>query len=141
MVTLPEPGWLNVGVDLFHQGDLDAAEYRFRLLLQRLPEHAAARFMLGLIYLRKGRGGDGIALMEQALDRCPWNPRWRSDLARAYRLAGRDEDAAAVSRGRQATAQAEPDVAETPAVALDYLYLSEEFSCATHGPARSDADG
>ena len=97
MVTLPEPGWLNVGVDRYDDGDLDAAEYRFKQLLHYLPEHAAARFMLGLIYVRKGHRDDGIALMELALERCPWNRHWRSDLARAYRLDGRDPEAAALA--------------------------------------------
>ena len=56
-------------------------------LLHHLPAHAAAQFMLGLVYVRKGHHRDGIALMEQALERCPWNRHWRSDLAQAGRRA------------------------------------------------------
>jgi tetratricopeptide (TPR) repeat protein len=140
MVTLPEPGWLNVGVDHFRQGDLEAAEYRFRLLLHHLPEHAAARFMLGLICLRTSRADEGIALMEHALERCPWKSHWRSDLTRAYRLAGRGQDAAALARGHLATFDPEPGVGEMPAERLDYLFLSGESTCSTHGPARSGAN-
>ena len=81
------------------EGDLDGAEYHFKRLLHYLPEHAAARFMLGLIYVRKGHRDDGITLMELALERCPWNRHWRSDLARAYRMIGRDPKAAALARG------------------------------------------
>ena len=85
MVTLPEPGWLNVGVDRYHEGDLDAAEYRFKRLLHYLPEHAAARFMLGLVYVRKGHRDDGIALMERAARTLsvepPLAPRSRAGLS------------------------------------------------------------
>lgn len=89
MVTLPEPGLLNTGVDHYNKGELDAAEYRFKQLLRCVPQHAAANFMLGLIYVRKGYRDDGVSLMERAVDRCPWNRHWRSDLARASRS---DED-------------------------------------------------
>lgn len=96
MVTLPEPGLLDSGVALYREDRLDEAEYRFQQLRHHLPEHAAANFMVGLIYVRKGHLPDGIALMETALKRCPWNKNWRNDLARAYRMAGRPEQAAAL---------------------------------------------
>ena len=133
MVTLPKPGWLNAGVDDFRDGDLDAAEYRFKQLLQHLPEHAAARFMLGLTYLRKGHQDDAIPLMAQALERCPWNSHWRSDLARAYRLAGRDREAAAIIAGGETSdaLQAEATVGQEAADALDYLYLTRESTCSS----------
>jgi tetratricopeptide (TPR) repeat protein len=147
MVTLPEPGWLNAGVDLYRQGDLDAAEYRFKQLLHHLPEHAAACFMLGSIYVRKGHRDDGIALMERALDRCPWNRHWRSDLARAYRLAGRDADASALrsADGDAAVAaragpESGPGAAVAPALRLDYLFLSGETTCTSPGSSRSGAN-
>ncbi|MDQ8205598.1 sulfotransferase [Pelagicoccus sp. SDUM812003] len=93
MATLPEPGWLNQGVAHFNNKQLDDAERCFKQLLHHLPEHAAANFMLGLVYVSKGHLADGIELMYTAHERCPWNKNWRSDLARAYRLAG-DEKAA-----------------------------------------------
>jgi tetratricopeptide (TPR) repeat protein len=128
MVTLPEPGGLNIGVDHFRRGDLDAAEHRFKVLLHHLPEHAAARFMLGLIYVRRGHLCDGIALMEQALGSCPWNRRWRSDLAQAYRLAGQDQDAVALAadQGAQSASAPNAHTEEEPSTLLDYLFLSEE---------------
>ena len=135
MVTLPEPGWLSDGVDRYREGDLDAAEYRFRLLLQHLPEHAAARFMLGLIHVDKGHSDDGIALMTQALERCPWNRLWRDDLIRACELNGRMDDAAALAQER-ATVSAPAEVPtgrETPGDHLDYLYLSGESACPSSG--------
>lgn len=96
MVTLPEPGLLDHGVDLYRQDRLDEAEHRFQQLRHHLPEHAAAGFMLGLIWVRKGHLSDGIAHMEKALEHCPWNAHWRSDLAQAYRLAGLLDKAAAL---------------------------------------------
>lgn len=98
MLSLPEPGLLGEGVACYRAGDLDAAEHRFKQLLHHLPEHAAANFMVGLIYVHKGHLADGIALMEQGLERCPWNKNWRSDLLRACDLAG---DAQRAARWRQ----------------------------------------
>jgi tetratricopeptide (TPR) repeat protein len=130
MVTLPEPGWLNQGVDRYRNGDLNAAEYRFKRLLGYLPEHAAARFMLGLIYLRKGHPDDGITLMELALERCPWNRHWHSDLMQAYRMTGRDRDAAALARRNDTAASRDANPAEQPPTRLDYP-LCEESICSS----------
>lgn len=88
MLTLPEPGLLERGVALYRDEQLDAAERCFKQLLQHVPGHAAATFMVGLIDVRKGWLHEGIAQMEQALQRCPWNTDWRNDLARARALAG-----------------------------------------------------
>ena len=142
MVTLPEPGWLNSGVDHYRDGDLNASEYRFKQLLHYLPEHAGARFMLGLIHLHKGYREGGITLMTQALERCPWNRHWRSDLAQAYLMCGREQEAAALL-----AAGDDPSVdpvaghaAEEPAVRLDYLFLSGEATCARSTAAATGAD-
>ena len=131
MVTLPEPGWLNTAVHDYRQGDLDAAECRLKQLLQHLPEHAAACFMLGLIYVRKGHLDEGIPLMAQALERCPWNRNWRNDLAQAYRLAGRHQEAAAAldARNDSVAPDAEAYTEHAAESALDYLYLSGESTC------------
>jgi tetratricopeptide (TPR) repeat protein len=140
MVTLPEPGLLNVGVDRYRNGDLDGAEYRFKRLLHYVPQHAAAGFMLGLIYVRKGHRADGVALMEQAVERCPWNREWRRDLARAYRMDARDQAAALLDDrtdpvGRTAEARA----TDEHAIRLEYLFLSGESTCADSGSAVTGA--
>lgn len=96
MVTLPVAGLLENGVALYREEKLDDAEYHFKQLLHHLPKHAAATFMLGLIYLRKGHVSEGIALMLKAHEQCPWNAQWRDDLARAYELSGEPEKAAAL---------------------------------------------
>ncbi len=142
MVTLPEPGWLNSGVDRYRQGDLNASEYRFKQLLHYLPEHAAAVFMLGLIYLHKGYQEDGMTLMARALERCPWNRHWRSDLAQAYRMCGREHEAAALlAAGDHPSARPVAGHAgEEAAVRLDYLFLSGEATCSRSTAAATGAD-
>ena len=135
MVTLPEPGLLNTGVDLFRDGDLDGAEYRFKALLQHVSDHAAALYMLGLVYLQKGSLVEGVKLLEDALQRCPWNRHWRADLAEAYLLAGRGDDAHALKVGT--TVARPPSSAgqrsNSGPVGLDYLYFSEESACSSSG--------
>ena len=135
MVTLPEPGLLNTGVDLFRGGDLDGAEYRFKALLHHVSDHAAALYMLGLVYLQKGSLVEGVRLLEDALQRCPWNRHWRADLAEAYLLAGRSDDAHALKVGT--TVGWSPNSAghrsNSGPVGLDYLYFSEESACSSSG--------
>ena len=94
MITLPEPGFLTDGVALFRQDDLDGAELSFKKMLHHNPDHAACRYMVGLVYLRKGHLQDGIELIESALEKAPWHREWRDNLARAYRLAGEPDKAA-----------------------------------------------
>ena len=105
MVSLPVPGLLEQGVACYREKRLDDAEYRFQRLLHHLPEHAAANFMLGLVYVQKGHLRDGIALMEKGHARCPWNRNWRHDLAQAWDLAGEPDKAAAL-RARRSVADA-----------------------------------
>ena len=94
MAALPVPGLLETGVALYREDKLDEAEYHFKQLLHHLPSHAAATFMLGLVYVRKGHLDEGITLMRKAHELCPWNSQWRDDLARAYALSGEPEKAA-----------------------------------------------
>lgn len=96
MLTLPEPGWLNQGVEQYKADDLDGAEYTLKKLLHHIPEYGAAKAVLALIYLRKGHATEGVALLEQALQRCPWNKRWRADLVKALTILGDADKAAAV---------------------------------------------
>lgn len=94
MVALPVPGLLETGVARYREEKLDEAEHCFKQLLHHLPDHAAATFMLGLVYVRKGYLDEGIALMRKAHELCPWQSQWRDDLARAYGLSGEPEKAA-----------------------------------------------
>jgi len=104
MVRLPVAGWLVDGVALYKKEKLDDAEYLFKKLLHHVPEHAAANFMVGLIYVRKGHLEDGIKLMQKGHETCPWNKNWRNDLIQAYELAGKEDQAEALKKpqtGRQ----------------------------------------
>lgn len=88
MLNLPEPAMLTDAVALYKEDKLDDAEYGFKKLLHHIPEHAAAHFMLGLIYARKGHLADAIEHMETGHDKCPWNKNWRQGLVQAYEIQG-----------------------------------------------------
>jgi tetratricopeptide (TPR) repeat protein len=101
MITLPEPGWLNEGVGLYKEDKLDEAEYCFKKILHHLPEHAAANFMLGIIYARKNHLPEAIELMEKAHKKSPWNPEWRKDLIQAYEMNGEPEKAEELKQNKR----------------------------------------
>ncbi len=93
MITLPEPGFLTHGVDLFHQQKLDEAEMSFKKMLYHNPEHAACNYMLGLIYLRKGYFNEGIEKLEFAVKKAPWQTEWQDLLIQAYETTGMKDKA------------------------------------------------
>ena len=98
MLTLPEPGFLQTGVDCFHRGDLDQAELCFKKMLHHNPDHAACNYMVGLVYCRKGYLTDAIELFEKALEICPWHKEWRDNLRNAYLQTGQSAKAADIQR-------------------------------------------
>lgn len=81
MTSLPEPGYLGQGLAHFQSADFDAAERCFKLLLHFVPDHLAALFMLGKVYISKGFLNDGTDLMAQAVERAPWRKDWADTLA------------------------------------------------------------
>lgn len=93
MVTLPEPGLLTQGTALFQRQQYDDAEHCLKKLLHHVPEHAAACYLLGLVYLNKGYMAEGIEQLERALQRCPWQREWRDNLIRAYDAMGAHDKA------------------------------------------------
>lgn len=100
MISLPEPGLLPLAADAFNAGDLDQTELNVKKMLHHNPEHAACRYLLGLVYLRKGYFDEGILEIEAALENAPFHREWRESLAAAYRHVGRDEDADALTARR-----------------------------------------
>jgi tetratricopeptide (TPR) repeat protein len=88
MFSLPEPGFLTDGVELYRKGDLDGAELSFKKMLHHNPEHAACNYMVGLVYLSKNHPYDGISQLEKALKKAPWQKEWRENLIKAYELTG-----------------------------------------------------
>lgn len=123
MVSLPVPGMQTDGIACYRQGKLDEAEMLFKHLLHHVPEHATAHFMVGLIYVRKGHLVEGIEHMEKGYLACPWNARWRRDLAQAYELAGQPEKAQALMTrhvGTGDSAVSVMEVGQDDAVSLDF---------------------
>ncbi len=80
MISMPEPGWLLQGVAFFEKNQLDDAEMLFKKILHHNPEHAAATYMVGLVYVQKGHLDEGIALIEKAVDKAPWQKEWKANL-------------------------------------------------------------
>jgi tetratricopeptide (TPR) repeat protein len=93
MLTLPLPGFLQDGVALYREGKLRDAEISFKKLLHHNPEHAAASYMVGLVYCTAGHLDKAVPLLEAALKKCPWQKEWRDNLARAYGETGQPERA------------------------------------------------
>ncbi|MEM9621420.1 MAG: sulfotransferase, partial [Pseudomonadota bacterium] len=93
MINLPTPGWLTQGVAHFKAGQLDDCEMCVKKLLHHIPEHAAAKFMVGLVYVAKGHVLDGIDYLEQAVGQIPTQVAWKTDLLKAYEIAGIEDKA------------------------------------------------
>ena len=128
MLSLPQPGFLVEGVELFHQGDLDAAELSFKKMLHHNPEHAACRYMTGMVYLRKGHLPEGIEQIEQALEKTPWQREWSENLQKAYIEVGEHEKAAELESrvaGRQGAS--DPTNQENKNLHDDTAAVSGEF--------------
>lgn len=88
MLSLPEPGLLTSGVELYNKGKLDDAERCFRKMLQLNPKHAASLYMLGLVYMSKKHCQEGIEYLEQAVCIAPWQKAWFDVLNRACKQEG-----------------------------------------------------
>jgi tetratricopeptide (TPR) repeat protein len=101
VVTLPTPGMFEAGVGHLKEKRFRQAEEQFQKVLHHLPEHAAAKFLLGSTYVQTGYTEQGIPLMEQGYESCKWNKNWRKDLIRAYRLTGDTEKAEALMPKRR----------------------------------------
>jgi tetratricopeptide (TPR) repeat protein len=125
MLTLPEPGFLQTGVELYKKGDLDGAELNFKKMLHHNPVHAACHYMLGLVYLSKGHLQQGIVEIETALEKSPWHKEWRDNLGKAYVMAGEHEKAAELekrfSRKRKEVDEADNMDDEWPVDSEDYV--------------------
>lgn len=129
MVSLPIPGMLTDGIAHYRANRLDPAEQLFKCLLHHVPDHAAAHFMVGLIYVRKGHVADGVEHMEKGLKTCPWNTNWRHDLAQAYEVAGEPEKAQALKAAHRGPSDGvQSDTSEPIEAELDPLDYSFRIS-------------
>lgn len=115
MISLPVPGYLTDGVDLFHEKKFDDAERLFKTMLHFNPEHAAANYMVGLVYFNKGHVEEGIPFVEKALDKCPWHKEWRESLLEAFRVTNQpDKIAEWEQKGQQIELEAGLDEEKLP---------------------------
>lgn len=71
-----------------HAGDLDAADRVYRQILESDPQHAAARYLSGLIALQRGNLPAGIKAISAAIAVDNTQPMYHHHLAEAYRAAG-----------------------------------------------------
>ena len=74
-------------------GQYGFADRQLRALLAHRPADAASHWLLGVTQLEQGEIGEAIAILQQLLSRQPEFAEARVDLARAYRSAGRTEQA------------------------------------------------
>jgi protein O-GlcNAc transferase len=91
-LTTPEAAF-SEAIRLLETGALTTAEAAFERLLTILPEHHAARFLLGLCRFRQGRADSGLQTMQEALEQAPAMPLGQFELGRCLIQAGRPADA------------------------------------------------
>ncbi len=125
MLTLPVSGFLQNGVDHYRKGELRDAEINFRKMLHHNSEHAAANYMVGLVYCSVGHVADAVPLLEKALEKCPWQKEWRENLARAYRETEQEEKAEELLKQRLGTGSQESLVGD------DAAWETEDFAIRT----------
>jgi tetratricopeptide (TPR) repeat protein len=100
--------------------DLDSAECCYRDILRIHPDHAEALNLLGLLLQDRGKAGDSIPLISQALEIEPDFPEALANLARGLNLLG--DHGAAMAACERAVAL-DPDLAEAWQQ-LGYSYLA-----------------
>jgi tetratricopeptide (TPR) repeat protein len=82
-----------IGNVLWRQRELPAAESELRLELQRNPFHDLASLRLGQVLLASDRAGEAVPVLERAAEGMPESTEAHRELGKAYRKAGRVEDA------------------------------------------------
>src|SRR5215469_7195373 len=75
------------------QGDLEAAERNYRVVLSAEPRHADATHFLGLLLHQRGRSTEALSLMQRALQFAPTNPLFHNNLAGVYEQLGQSAEA------------------------------------------------
>ncbi len=85
---------LLVGLQHHGAGRLDEAEQIYRRVLSKLPNHADALHLNGVMAFARGRTDDAIRLIGRAVKVLPSFIDAHLNLAEAYRMAGRSADAA-----------------------------------------------
>lgn len=82
------------GLLLSDRGDLDGAEAAFRVAVNLAPHDSAGATGLARVQMAKGQHVDAAAALEALLDRAPTDRYAYQVLATAYRVLGREREAA-----------------------------------------------
>ena len=72
---LDADAYLNVGIDLYNKGDLDAALEEFGEVVERFPELSAAYYYRGLVLLGQKKNDEAAADFEKLIELEPDGPR------------------------------------------------------------------
>src|SRR5215475_3856572 len=90
-----------------HQrGRLAAAARRYQSILEQLPAHADALHLLGVVAMQQGRVEQAVELIRRAIAANPAVADYHSNLAEAYRILDRLDEAVASG---QAALRLRPD--------------------------------
>jgi tetratricopeptide (TPR) repeat protein len=93
---LPRDYWTLYYLAFLHEaeGQFDAARERVQLALTLQPRSADANTLLGKVLLKQGKSADAVPPLELAVAQNPKDSNLRFQLARAYQLSGRRQEAA-----------------------------------------------
>lgn len=85
--------WVNLGNVYREKGDLDSAFQAYQQAARRDPQNADALFLSGQIRLQQGRPAEALEYLDRAFTLCPDGVNILLNMAEAYRLLGRPEEA------------------------------------------------
>jgi predicted O-linked N-acetylglucosamine transferase (SPINDLY family) len=108
-LKIPVERFLEQGLALHRNGDVERADDIYRQVLQRAPHIGVAWYLRSVVAVGQKRHLDAIGFLENALRHEPKNPRYLCNLGEVYRRVGRL--GAAETALRRAIAE-DPRVAE-----------------------------
>jgi Flp pilus assembly protein TadD len=112
---------LRIAFEHHRQGRLDEAALPCERVLPEQPGHIEALHPPGVVANRQGDHGRAVALIGRAVAGNPDNPVYHANLAEAYRMLGRLDEARACCRS---ALRLRPDFAEA-ANSLGLVFLAQ----------------
>ena len=86
------------GLALHQQGNLDAAEGKYRAALATDPDHPIAQHYLGVIAHQRGSHEEALPLLQRTVDAVPREPEFHNNLGLALAALDRNDEAIAAYR-------------------------------------------